>query len=185
MSGRLVAWTDVLTAQGARWRWSSLLAVAALLTGIAYCVVTFAYWRATREVIDQLRGQTVLAQRPWITMSRIRLLEPLAAGRPVSAAVSVKNTGQSPALEVLMSGMLVVRRTAPGFVDYRWRSAAHGSGASDEQVIRVEFDGGALRDDDFAELRSGRQVLYAIAEVNYTDVLAIPRQPMCAGGRAC
>ncbi len=43
-------------------------------------------------------------------------------------------------------------------------------GASDEQVIRVDFDGGALRDDDFAELRSGRQVLYAIAEVNYTDV---------------
>jgi cbb3-type cytochrome oxidase subunit 3 len=155
----------------ARWRLQSIVSVAALLLGVLYCGVTFAFWSATRQAVDQTRNQILLTQRPWITVPRIELSEPLAANHPVRVTASVKNTGLSPALDVVTTSMLAVRQTQPGFVG---RLVGRGDrrtdmGASDVQLIYMDLDQGQLREDDLAALQSGRQNLYAIVEVIYSD----------------
>jgi hypothetical protein len=156
----------------AGWRLQSVVSVAALLIGMLYCGVTFALWSATREAVAQTRDQLLLAQRPWITVPRIELSEPLAANRPVRVTASLKNTGLSPALDIMTSSTLALRQTPPGFVyrivgpdDHRM-----DMGATDTQSIDLNFDEGQLlHEDDLAAVQSGRQNLYAIVEVVYRD----------------
>jgi hypothetical protein len=161
----------------ASWRLESVVRVATLLTGIVFCGVTIALWTATRQAIDQTRDQMLLAQRPWITVPKIELTEPLTASHPVRVAVSLKNTGLSPALGVTTSGMLAIRESAPGFVSTLAGKSDRRTdmGASDLQSTSVDLDGGQpLRADDLAVLRSAKQNLYAIVEIAYTDPFGHP-----------
>jgi hypothetical protein len=167
----IVSLVKALAAYCASWRLESVVAVAGLLTGVVYCGVTFALWSATRQAADQTRDQILLTQRPWITVPRIELSEPLTANHPVRVTASMKNTGLSPALDVVTSSMLAVRQTPPGFVG---RLVVRSDrrmdmGASDVQLIYLDLEQGQLREDDLAAVQSGRQNLYAIVEVIYSD----------------
>ena len=155
----------------AGWRLQSVVSVAALLMVVLCYGVTFAFWSATRQTIDQTRDQMLLTQRPWITVPKIELSEPLAANHPVRATASLRNTGLSPALDVVTASTLAVRDTPPGFVrrmvgrtDRRM-----DMGASDVQLVYVDLDGGLLHEDDLEAVKAGKQNLYAIVEVSYSD----------------
>jgi hypothetical protein len=174
---RLTAVLNAIFEHCASWRLESLVRVAILVAGIVYCGLTMAVWTATRQAIDQTRDQMLLAQRPWIIVPKIELSEPLTASHPVRVAVSLKNTGLSPALGVVTSGTLAIRESAPGFISrLTGRSERRTDmGASDLQSIYVELDGGEpLRADDLAVLRSAKQSLYAIVEIAYTDPFGHP-----------
>jgi hypothetical protein len=155
----------------AGWRLESVISVAALLMVVLCYGVTFTFWIATRQSIDQTRDQMLLAQRPWLTVPRIELSEPLAANHPVRATASLRNTGLSPALDVVTASMLAVRDTPPGFVRRMVgrNDRRMDMGASDVQLIYMDLDEGMLREDDLAAVKAGKQNLYAIVEVRYSD----------------
>jgi len=155
----------------ASWRLEPLVRVAILITGIIYCGATLALWTATRQAIDQMRDQMIVAQRPWISVAKIDLLEPLVVNHPVRATVSLKNTGMSPAIGVVTSGMLAIRESEPAFIHRLIGRSERRTdmGASDVQLTYLDLDDGPLRTDDLAALQSAKQNLYAIIEIAYTD----------------
>ncbi len=171
-SVRLMSTIAAVVEHCAGWRPQSVVAVAALLTGIVFCAVTLGFWSATREAIRQTREQALLAQRPWLIVPKVELLAPLATGHPVRAAASLANTGHSPAVEVVASGMLSLSRSAPGFVSHILGGGERrmDMGASDAQLIYLDLDDRQpINDADLAALSSGKQTLYAIVEVTYND----------------
>lgn len=141
--------------------------------GTVYCGLTYALWSSTQQAIDQAREQMFSAQRAWITVASIALVEPPTANHPVRAAVTIKNTGQTPAVRMMTSGTLAIRDDDPAFVYGlmgRNRRAAD-MGAGETQLVYLELDEGRpLQTGDLPVLDSARQRLYAIVEIGYADI---------------
>jgi hypothetical protein len=168
---------------GRDWRAGAVLQAALLIVGTVYCCITYALWTSTQQAIDQAREQTFAAQRAWITVANIALAEPPTVNRPVRAAVTIKNTGQTPAFRMTTSGTLAIRDADPGFVYGlmgRNRRAAD-MGAGETQLVYLELDNGhPLQPGDLPVLDAARQHLYAIVEITYADIFG-----HSASTRAC
>ncbi len=168
---------------GRNWRPGTILQAALLIMGTVYCCVTYALWTSTQQAIDQAREHMFSAQRAWITVANIALAEPPTANRPVRAAVTIKNTGQTPAFRMMTSGTLAIRDGDPAFVYGlmgKNRRAAD-MGAGETQLVYLDLDSGRpLQTGDLPVLDSARQRLYAIVEIAYADIFG-----HSASTRAC
>jgi hypothetical protein len=155
------------------WKRETLLQASLVIVVAVYGATTVALWLSTQQALAFAREQTRDAQRPWITVPGIALAEPLAADRPVHLAVTIKNTGQSPALRAAVSGTLLVRTTEPPFGNQPPSQDARQTdmGPGEIRLADVDWAGvSQLQPGDFAAVESGRQRLYVTIEVLYNDV---------------
>jgi hypothetical protein len=155
------------------WTRETILQASLVLVVALYATATLVLWLSTQQALAFAREQTRDAQRPWITVAGIALDEPLAANRPVRLGVTIKNSGQSPALRATIAGNLAIRTEAPPFGNQLPARDARQTdmGAGEIRLAYVDWGGiSQLQPGDLAAVESGRQRLYATVEVFYNDV---------------
>jgi hypothetical protein len=155
------------------WKRETILQASLVIVVALYAAATIVLWLSTQQALAFAREQTRDAQRPWVTVGSMVFAEPLAAERPVRLAVTLKNTGQSPALHATVSGNLLVRTGEPPFGNQPSPQEARQTdmGPGEVRLADVAWAGvSQLQAGDLAAIESGRQRLYATVEVLYTDV---------------
>jgi hypothetical protein len=79
-----------------RWRWRKFLEIVGIVAGIGYAVVTYFQWQ-------EMRTQTMEANRAWLAPSTAHFHDAPVVGKPVRVIFPYENVGRQPAIDMKVS----------------------------------------------------------------------------------
>ena len=141
---------------------------------------------AAQAQVVAAQENTQLEQRAWVGISAVRLLpNPLEPGKPITVEVGLRNTGRTPAINLVING--VVEPTEPGTLPsftYRKQEdvnlgiltptpAGHYFDVSYSLIATRSLSTGEERPatpEVIERLQTGKIALYAHGRVSYTDI---------------
>ena len=174
---------------GGLWSREHLLQAGLLASGIVYSVVTLLMWWAARDSLALTRDQVLLGERAYLIPQQVKLVEPLAAGRPVTVSYAFKNSGSTPATHVgTAAGVWLLPREAPlpaPIAAATGQASTTFIGAGETKLAAPRFleddRERGLRERELEAIRAGELKLYAVVALDYLDVFKHPgRTVACA-----
>jgi hypothetical protein len=125
---------------------------------------------------ELLGAQVHQGQRAYVLVEKGRLVEPPTAGHEPVLKVILRNSGQTPAMEVQTTNRRVVQKDDPPESDYVSRpqpgkiiiGAGQTREASGVQVARIP-----LTDSEISDILKGERRLFWYGKVEYTDVFGV------------
>jgi hypothetical protein len=75
------------------WKWRTLLEIFGILAGIGYAVVTYFQWQ-------EMRKQTIEANRAWMAPGAVHFHDAPVVGKPVTVIFPHENVGREPAIDM-------------------------------------------------------------------------------------
>jgi hypothetical protein len=82
-----------------KWTRDQKIQALLLIAMIFYCTITYELWVTTREGVHS-------GQRAYLIVEKIKLDQPLTAGKEIHVRFDIRNTGQTPARSVRVSSMI-------------------------------------------------------------------------------
>jgi hypothetical protein len=98
--------------------WKKVIEVLAVITGIALLGVNILLWRSSKEALKLTREQVHTGQRAYLIFHAATLEKPPAINESPHATLTLTNSGETPAVDVLGRSVLMILDADPINVDY-------------------------------------------------------------------
>jgi flagellar basal body-associated protein FliL len=127
--------------------------IAAVVVAGIYVGLTLLLWRATKAAVNLTREQVHTGQRAYIIVEHPTFTQPLAVNQQIKITIEIRNTGQTPALQMRSIAVVDVLMDEPGTVTYATPETVSNLGAGQTgkaHAGRVN----RLTDDEFNQITS-------------------------------
>ena len=145
-----------------------ILQTLALVSGIAYAIVTYLQWRDINENFK-------IDERAWIALTKIMLTH-MQAPDPINVSISIVNSGRTPALGIsekcilhAAEGLISIDRYAENPVE---KAGGPVSSFTLFPSVRMELPVATGYTDALGieSVNNGKTVLYAFCTIEYSDI---------------
>lgn len=161
--------------KASHWGWR-VFEIAAVVAGVAYAIITFFMWRESHN-------NFVLEERAWLDVSKAEITDSgkdFHAGSPITAKVTLVNTGKTPAREVQAEYRIVLLRNTEEVplsydasvrnTDFIGLMPPNGSTEIAVQNYINRFEVEKFTEDEMKDIASGRAYLAVYGRIRYTDI---------------
>lgn len=146
---------------------STLLAIIALLSAIfAGCSA----WVAVRS-FNHARDSFQIAQRPYLVIETIQIEETPNILRPIAAEIVVKNSGQTPVLNMKFSGKLDVMPDSPEKSprDFTEKNGQISIGSNSKKSLTI-IGGRPLNKEELQRISNNELKIFVTGTICYKDI---------------
>jgi uncharacterized repeat protein (TIGR01451 family) len=127
--------------------------VAAVVVAAIYAGLTLLLLLTTKDAVKLTREQVHIGQRAYVIVEHPTFTEPLAIGQPIKVTVELKNTGQTPAIQLRTVVVVDVLLDEPKDISYPTPETVSTIGAG--QIKKVHAGRlNRLNEDEFKDVTS-------------------------------